>query len=146
MSISRHRIQSFFIGVFCLIAYPAYSEPLSSAINVETAINSAAIRSQKKIDSLSDKTRKMLDQYRSATHQVETLTVYNKHLKDLLNSQKLEKSSLEQQLKDIETTQREIVPLILRMLDSLDKFVALDVPFLPEELGQQMASVPGRPC
>lgn len=141
MPISRHRIQSFIIGAFCLSACPAYSEPLSSAINVEAAINSAAIQSQKKIDGLSDKTRKMLDQYRSATHHTETLTAYNKHLNDLLSSQKLEKTSLEQQLKDIETTQREIVPLILRMLDSLDKFVALDLPFLPEERKERIAKL-----
>jgi len=128
-------------AVFGLAIQPVYSESLNSAINVETATNRAAIQSQKKIDGLSDKTRKMLGQYRSTTHQTETLLTYNKHLNDLLVSQKQEKESLQQQLAEIETTQREIVPLILRMLDSLDKFVTLDLPFLPEERSQRIAKL-----
>lgn len=138
MPLFRHPVQSFIIAVFYLASLPAYSEHLDSAIDIETSTNKAAIQSQKKIDGLSDKTRKMLEQYRSATHQIETLTTYNSHLNELLNSQKQEKLSLERQLKEIETTQREVVPLILRMLDSLDKFVFLDLPFLPEERSQRV--------
>ena len=141
MTISLRPIQYILVTLLGLAVFPSYSEHLTDAINVETASNNAAIKSQNKIDGLSDKTRKMLDQYRSATHQTETLQTYNKHLKDLLGSQKEEKTSLVQQLKDIETTQREIVPLILRMLDSLDKFIALDLPFLPEERNQRLTKL-----
>lgn len=133
MTIFHRPAHYIIIAAFSLLAFPVCSEKLSAAINVETATQNAAIKSQNKIDALSDKTQKMLEQYRSASHQTETLTTYNKHLKDLLESQQKEKASLQQQLKEIEVTQREIVPLILRMLDSLEQFVALDLPFLPEE-------------
>lgn len=141
MSLASRPFQYLAIAVFGLSAVPVYSEPLTSAIKTETATNTAAVKSQKKIDALSDKTQKMLDEYRSTTHQIETLTIYNTHLKKLLTSQQTEKSSLEQQLKEIETTQREIVPLILRMFDSLEKFVALDLPFLPEERNQRITKL-----
>lgn len=141
MIFSQRYIQYLIFSVCSLTSINAYSEPLTSAINIETATNSAAIKSQKKIDSLSEKTKKMLDQYRSTTHQTETLLTYNKHLKTLLASQEQEKISLEQQLTEIETTQREVVPLILRMLDSLEKFVSLDLPFLPEERSQRIAKL-----
>lgn len=138
MTICRHPILCFILTISGLVAQAVYSEHLEKAINTETATNNASIKSQKKIDGLSDKTQKMLEQYRSASHQSESLAIYNKHLKDLLDSQEKEKTSLQQQLNDIETTQREIVPLILRMLDSLDKFIALDLPFLPEERKQRL--------
>jgi len=138
MSFILHSIQSLIIAAFGLTAFSVHTGQLDNAITVETATNNAAIQSQKKIDGLSDKTRKMLEQYRSASHQIETLTTYNTHLKDLLSSQEQEKTSLEQQLKEIETTQREIVPLILRMLDSLEQFIALDLPFLPKERNQRL--------
>lgn len=141
MIIFRRPIQWCVIAACSLFVLPAYSEHLNDAINTEEATNNAAVKSQKKIDGLSDKTRQMLEKYRSANHQTETLLTYNKHLKDLLVSQKEEKTSLVQQLTDIETTQREIVPLILRMLDSLDKFVSLDLPFLPEERNQRLAKL-----
>ena len=124
-----------------MIALPAYAEPLNDAINTEQAINNSAINSQKTINKLSDKTQKMLEQYRSTSHQTETLITYNKHLKDLLDSQETEKASLEQQLIDIENTQREIIPLILRMLDNLDQFISLDLPFLPEERKQRLTKL-----
>jgi len=141
MTCSHRYIQYLIFSVCSFTSISAYSEPLNSAINIETAINSAAIKSQKKINSLSKKTKKMLDQYRSATHQTETLLTYNKHLKTLLASQEQEKVSLEQQLTEIETTQREVVPLILRMMDSLEKFVSLDLPFLSEERSQRIAKL-----
>ena len=141
MTISRIPAQSFVIALVSVFALPANAEPLNDAINTEQAINNAAIRSQKTINKLSNKTQKMLEQYRSASHQTETLITYNKHLTDLLHSQETEKASLEQQLVDIESTQREIIPLILRMLDNLDQFISLDLPFLPEERKQRLTKL-----
>ena len=126
---------------FGFFTLPVYSEHLEGSIKVETATNIAAIRSQKKTDGLSDATRKMLEQYRSITHQAKTLTTYNNHLKNLIASQQEEKTSLQQQLKDIEITQQEIVPLIIRMLDSLEKFITLDIPFLPKERNERLAKL-----
>ena len=42
-------------------------------------------------------------------------------------------ASAERQLSEIETTSREIGPLMDRMLATLDEFVGLDVPFLVQE-------------
>ncbi len=126
---------------FTVSTFPAYSNHLHDAINTESTTNNAAVRSQNKIDGYSEKTQKMLEQYRSASHQSETLTTYNEHLKTLLASQTKEKESLLQQLKEIEVTQREIVPLILRMLDTLEKFISLDLPFLPEERTERLAKL-----
>jgi len=118
---------------------PSSADSLSQAIKTESAIHSAAVKSQAKINTLDERTRKMLEQYRSATRQSKTLHIYNNHLKGLLASQESEKASLEQQLQEIETTQREIVPLILNMQHSLEQFVALDLPFLPEERQKRLS-------
>jgi len=126
-----------------LFTLTANAGSLSQAINTETAIHADAVKSQSKIDALDDHTRKMLDQYRSASRQTKTLLTYNAYLKNLLNSQEAEKRSLKQQLQEIEITQREIVPLILNMQSSLEQFVQLDLPFLPEERQQRIASLKG---
>lgn len=119
-------------------ATATFADALSKTIQIENATQKSAITSQKKIDALDDRTRSMLEQYRSATRQTKTLVTYNEHLQELLDSQESEKLSLEQQLKEIETTQREIVPLILDMQQSLEQFVQLDLPFLPEERQQRI--------
>ncbi len=121
-----------------LFMAPVWAEKLQQAINIDMATNNAAIKSQKKIDKYSDQAQKALAEYRTAIRQIKTLDTYNRYLRTLINSQTEEKASLEQQLKDIETTQQGIIPLILRMLDSLEKFIQLDIPFLPEERLQRL--------
>ncbi len=133
MSCSRRIFTGLVFFIFGLLSLPVYPDKLNQAIKTDLATNKAAIQSQKKIDKLSDQTAKMLEEYRSATRQTETLRTYNQYLKDLVNSQVEEKESLEKQLQEIEITQREIVPLILNMLENLETFIKLDLPFLPEE-------------
>jgi len=124
--------------ILYLATTPAFADALSQTIQTESSIQKSAIKSQKNIDGIDDRTRKMLEQYRSATRQTKTLLTYNEHLKALLESQEAEKASFEQQLEQIETTQREIVPLILNMQQSLEQFVQLDLPFLPDERHQRI--------
>jgi len=117
-----------------LASVPALSDNLlNQAIQLESKTDTAASQSQQKINRLDDRTRKMLEQYRSANRQSKTLQTYNNHLNTLLSSQEQEINSLKQQLTQIETTQREIIPLMLNMQKSLARFVELDIPFLPKE-------------
>ena len=109
------------------------SDVLTQAIQTNVGSNQAAVQSHQKIDQLSDQTRSMLDTYRQVTRQTETLKQYNTHLKQLLDSQEKEKLSMQQQLQDIQVTQQEVVPLMTRMLNTLDQFIQLDTPFLPTE-------------
>ncbi len=139
MTLSRGKFQLPLILFFSLTSMSAHSDKLDQAIKVDTATNNTAIQSQKKIDNLSNQAQKALAEYRSATRQTETLKTYTSHLRELIKSQTEEKTSLQQQLEEIETTQQEIVPLILRMLNSLESFIQLDLPFLPTERQQRLS-------
>ncbi len=128
-------------SLLLLFSLPAWSASVQQAIQVQTATHQAAAKSQQKINRLDDQTQKMLNQYRSAIHQTKSLKTYNKYLRDMLKSQQEEQASLQEQLQNIETTQQEIVPLLLRMMDSLEKFVQLDIPFLPQERQQRLTNL-----
>jgi len=139
--LSRHYpvvLTSFFLSLSPLVAS---ADTLSQSIQVENSTHAAAAQSQKKINQLDDRTRKMLEQYRSAKRQTKTLLTYNTHLDTLVASQEQETLSLTQQLEQIETTQREIVPLIINMQKGLEQFVALDLPFLPKERQQRISKL-----
>ncbi len=138
MIMIHKKIPSLLLASLSVASFTVAAEHIEPAIDIGAQINQAAVQSQDKIDRLSDKTRQMLDQYRSAKHQAETLSAYNDHLQTLLESQKQEKEDLQQQLMEIENTQTEIIPLVLRMLDSLEKFIELDLPFLPQERQERL--------
>lgn len=106
---------------------------LKKAVDTQIKSEQAAKQSQQRIDALDDESRQMLEEYRAMLRQTESLKAYNDQLDKLVVSQKNELVSIDAQLVNIETTQREIVPLMLNMIDVMAKFVALDMPFLPEE-------------
>jgi septal ring factor EnvC (AmiA/AmiB activator) len=114
---------------------------LEQAIAEGASQNKAAAEAQQRIEKLDDETRQMLQEFRQNTRNAEVLKTYNDHLASLLESQEKEKQSLENQLKEIEVTQREIVPLMLRMLESLEAFVSFDLPFLPEERTRRISQL-----
>lgn len=107
--------------------------PLESAIDTQVETNRAAAKSQQKINEISKETAELLAEYRQVTASLDGFRAYNRQLAKLIRSQKAEFASLQQQLADIDVTQRKIVPLMLRMVSVLERFVVLDMPFLPEE-------------
>jgi len=111
---------------------------LEHAIETQVKTDIAAQKSQQQIDNLSDETTQMLAEYRETSRQTDSLRAYNDQLNKLVTSQKAELASIDLQLRNIETTQRDIVPLMLKMIDTMVQFVELDVPFLPEERQQRV--------
>ena len=132
---TRTRIPAILsMALGCLLATgPAWAEPLGEALRSATETNKVAAVSQGKIDKISDQTDSLLDEYRALLERIDTLRVYNKQLEALLASQQRELASLKRQIDDVTVIEREIMPLMLSMIDGLDAFVQLDVPFLEDE-------------
>jgi hypothetical protein len=59
----------------------------------------------------------------------------------LLKSQDAERESLNRQIAEMERTERELLPLMLRMVEGLEQFVALDLPFLQTERKERLAAI-----
>lgn len=116
-------------------------EALRQALDQQVKANQAAAAAQASIDQLGEQTRRMLDEYRETLRKTEALAAYNAHLKRLVESQGEETRSLQKQVEEIETTRRDIVPLMLRMAEALNRFVQLDRPFLAEERARRMAEL-----
>jgi hypothetical protein len=58
---------------------------------------------------------------------------YNAHLEAQIRSQEGQIASLQEQLAGMDQTAADVQPMLQQMFDDLDKFVAADLPFLPEE-------------
>lgn len=137
--INRNKVIQFNVVLLSCFLFSTIStaktseQKLKSIINTQHATVSNAIESEEKIDSIADKTQVMLDEYQLTLRQAESLRIYNQHLQELVNSQQERLEISDQQLENISETHHEIVPLMVRMIETLDQFVELDTPFLLRE-------------
>lgn len=111
----------------------AEADPLDSAITETVKTHEDSHQTQQTIDKLADTTRDMLQEYRNTLQQIDSLKSYNNQLEKLIDNQKETKASISKQLDGVEDIQRNMVPLMLRMVSVLEKFINLDMPFLTEE-------------
>lgn len=119
----------------------AQNDALERAVTTAEQTQRTSVQSQDRIDQLDDQTKQLLERYRSATWQAQQLNVYADQLAQLTAGQDAEKASLQRQLTEMERTEREILPLMLRMFDGLEKLVAADLPFLQEERKERLENL-----
>jgi len=115
------------------------SDALTSAQQQISATDNSGRNSQQKVEKLDDQTQLLLNEYRQLRAETEQLALYNRQMAAIVYNQDKELESLARQITEIERTERGILPLMSRMLDSLEQFVALDTPFLPQERGARIA-------
>lgn len=89
--------------------------------------------SQEKIDKIVEQTQGVHSQWQAVTKEIDGLEVYNTLLDRQIANQLTDMADLNESIDQVTVIERQITPLMLRMIDALDQFVALDVPFLPEE-------------
>lgn len=106
---------------------------LNDIFAVAEQLNSQARTSQSKIDALTDETRELLGQYKVVLKEIEGLRVYNRQLEKQIGNQEDEMLKLSRSIDEVTVIERQITPLMLRMITGLEQFVALDLPFLKDE-------------
>jgi hypothetical protein len=119
----------------------APAQTLAQAIDARKGGNEESIKSQRRIDALSDETDKLLTEYRTTLKQIDALRVYNRQMEGLIASQEMEMATYREDIDEVELVGRGVTPLMLKMIDALDAFVALDVPFLKEERQERVATL-----
>lgn len=123
------------------VATAQQPEKVRSAVSTEMGTHRESAQSQKRIDKLDDQTQEMLLDYRATIRETESLQRYNEQLERQIRSQIEEIKAIETELTQIEETNREVLPMMLRMVETLEKFVALDMPFLQEERAERIAEL-----
>ena len=111
----------------------AFATTLNDIYQVADQMNQAALRSQSKIDALTEETRKLLNEYKTVLKEIEGLRVYNRQLEKQISNQESEMTQLSTSIDEVTVIERQITPLMLRMIDGLEQFVSLDMPFLLKE-------------
>lgn len=129
----RTLIASAVVGAFVLGSSAVSADPLNNLHTEGAKIHKSAAKSQEKINNLYNQSQELLGEYRQVVDETENLKVYNDYLATLVADQQRGIDSLQRQIDEIEDTKRGIVPLMFRMIDSLEQFIKLDVPINYDE-------------
>jgi hypothetical protein len=110
-----------------------YAASLDDVLGVRSSTTVEGAKSQAKIDGVTEQTRDLLQQFKTIMKVVDGLRVYNQQQRRLIKNQEAELSELEQSIDNVTVIERQIGPLIEKMIVNLEKFVDLDIPFLMAE-------------
>ncbi|MGC1510351.1 DUF3450 domain-containing protein [Ketobacter sp.] len=102
---------------------------LAENINVAQDMQKQAANSQARVDKLSADTEKMLQEYKRLTTDASYQGQYESELISLQRQQQQEIHTLQQRLESIQYTQQRLNPLMRSMVETLEQFVVLDLPF-----------------
>lgn len=117
------------------------SPALREALDIRREANRVGVATQERIEKISDETDDLAGRHAAALDQLASLRIYNDSMRELIASQDAELGSLRDQVDRIDVVGRSVTPLMLRMIDAIEAFVALDVPFLLEERKDRVAQL-----
>jgi hypothetical protein len=114
-------------------------QTLQEILDVSEGKTADARQSQKRIDKLAEETRSLLGDYKTVLKQIDGLKVYNARLQKQIDNQERRLTSIDKSIEDVTIIQRQMTPLVIRMIDGLEQFVELDVPFHMDERRRRVA-------
>lgn len=94
---------------------------------------------QKRIEALDEESAALYETYRNVLQEQERIKTYNDQVQRLIDSQNAEISSLKTQIESVEKTEQALIPLMQRMIGTLDQFVDVDMPFLEDDRRENVA-------
>ena len=95
---------------------------------------------QDEIDAIQEVTEDRFEEYQTLLREIEDLTVYNNLLRAQVNAQRRELSQLYASIDEVGLIERQILPLMTRMITGLERFIQLDIPFLLDERLERVAT------
>ena len=131
--LKRSGILAATVFAVALSAGSLMAQDLNSTVSVENKINTDAANSQQRVTRLAQQTSDLLAEYRAVVRETESLKIYNDSLEAIVQDQRDEVVSINNQLEGLEATNRGVVPLMLEMIEMLGQIVENDMPFRLEE-------------
>ncbi|MCF7515074.1 MULTISPECIES: DUF3450 domain-containing protein [unclassified Pseudoalteromonas] len=132
VKIRKSLVATALLGATAFASSNVIADPLNDIQKVGQQTQTAAKKSQEKIDNLYGQSQEMIAEYRGLVEEAELLKVYNDHVARLVADQNAGIESLERQIGTIDKTKQDVVPLMYRMIDTLEQFIKADVPFNQE--------------
>jgi hypothetical protein len=130
---SRRNGAALFAVSMIAISGSVFAQTVDQVLAAEDRRLELAQQSQERINNTVEGTRALEDQYRAINKEIDGLKVYNRLMSAQVSGQEAVLEDISLSMDQIDVINRQIFPLMERMIDGLEQSVNLDVPFLMEE-------------
>ncbi len=111
----------------------AQTATVDQVLEAENRRLNLAQQSQERVNAIVEGTRSLEDQYRAINKEIDGLKVYNRLMEAQVSGQEATLQDISLSMAQVDVINRQIFPLMTRMIDGLDQSIKLDVPFLMQE-------------
>ncbi|MCF6287950.1 MAG: DUF3450 domain-containing protein [Proteobacteria bacterium] len=131
------QLKKYLALILVVVATAGYAQ-IDGVISTGAEKVKDAQKSQAKVDKIVDSSQARLVEYRSLLKQVDGLKVYNQQLSTQIQSQLQLIVKFESSTAQVALIERQMLPLIIKMVASLKEFVDLDLPFHEQERAERI--------
>ena len=122
----------FLLSLFAFSSVIYSQEIVDKTLNTQVDANVPGVVAQKEIDSLDEQAKKLYYEFKDTVSEYEGLRRYDDQLEKIVFSQEDEIKDILAQIDSLDNVNKEILPFLKETVDSLRKFIELDMPFLKE--------------
>jgi hypothetical protein len=133
ISSSRGITVAFFATAVLAISGSVFAQTVDQVLQADQRRLNLAQQSQERINGIVDSTRSLEDQYRAINKEIDGLKVYNRLMRAQVEGQVATLDDISLSMDQVDVINRQIFPLMTRMIDALEQSVNLDIPFLMAE-------------
>ncbi len=135
---SRQMTTAFVAAAVVAVAGSVLAQGVDDVLQADQRRISLAQASQERINQVVEGTRSLADQYRAVNKEIDGLRVYNRLMTAQTNGQQATLDDMALSMDQVDVINRQIFPLMERMIDGLEQSIALDIPFLMQERDERM--------
>ena len=118
-----------------------FAQTVDQVLQADQRRLTLAQQSQERINNIVEGTRSLEDQYRAINKEIDGLRVYNRLMAAQTDGQRATLEDIALSMDQVDVINRQIFPLMTRMIDGLEQSVELDVPFLMNERRDRVADL-----
>ena len=133
ISSSRHLAAAILAVSVSMISGSVFAQTVDQVLQADQRRLNLAQQSQERINNIVEGTRSLEDQNRAINKEIDGLKVYNRLMRAQVEGQAATLEDIGLSMDQVDVINRQIFPLMERMIDGLEQSISLDVPFLMEE-------------
>jgi len=140
-SSSRRITVAFLATAVMALSGSVFAQTVDQILQADQRRLSLAQQSQERINTIVEGTRSLEDQYRAINKEIDGLKVYNRLMRAQVEGQSAVLEDISLSMDQVDVINRQIFPLMERMIDGLEQSVKLDIPFLMDERNNRVGEL-----